>query len=81
MQAALDAYKAAVERAGVPALQVADVVFEAIRKEQFYVLPNPEWLELIKLRTDTLMRMENPRSPLALLAKLSNPRGLKAMTV
>jgi hypothetical protein len=57
------------------------VVFESIRKEQFYVLPSPEWIELIQLRTDNLLRLENPRSPLALLAKLSNPRGLKATTV
>ena len=80
MQAGLNAFKAAIE-AGVSPLQVADVIFEAIRQEQFYVLPNPEWMELIKLRTDALLRMENPRSPLSLLAKLSNPRGLKATTV
>ena len=79
MQAALDAYKAAVERAGVPALQVADVVFEAIREEQFYIFPNPEWLDLVQLRTDRLMRMENPHSAEALLAKLSNPRGQLAV--
>jgi len=80
MHAGMNAFKAAIE-AGVPPLQVADVVFEAIRKEQFYVLPSPEWIELIKLRTDALLRLENPRSPLALLAKLSNPHELKAMTV
>jgi NAD(P)-dependent dehydrogenase (short-subunit alcohol dehydrogenase family) len=79
MQAGLDAFKAALE-AGATPLQVADVVFEAIRKEQFYILPNPEWTELIKLRTDKLIRMENPQSPVAMLAKLSNPRGPKAMT-
>jgi NAD(P)-dependent dehydrogenase (short-subunit alcohol dehydrogenase family) len=75
MQAALDAYKAAVEIAGVPPLQVADVVLEAIRKEQFYIFPNPEWLELVQLRADKLMRMENPQSAEALLAKLSKPPG------
>ena len=80
MHAGLNAFKAAIE-AGVSPLQVADVVFEAIRKEQFYVLPSPEWIELIKLRTDKLLRLENPRSPLSMLAKLSNPRGPKAMTV
>ena len=79
MQAALDAYKAAVERAGVPPLQVADVVFEAIRQEQFYIFPNPEWLDLVQLRTDRLLRMENPYSAEALLAKLSNPRGQLAV--
>ena len=80
MHAGMNAFKAAIE-AGVPPLQVADVVFEAIRKEQFYVLPSPEWIELVKLRTDNLLRLENPHSPVAMLAKLSNPRGLKAVTV
>jgi len=79
MQAGLDAFKAAVE-AGVSPLQVADVVFDAIRKEQFYIVPNPEWIELIKLRTDKLLRMENPQSPVAMIAKLSIPRRGKAVT-
>jgi len=74
MQAGLDAFRAAVE-AGVPPLQIADVVFDAIRKEQFYILPHPEWIELIKLRTDKLLRMENPQSPVAMIAKLSIPGG------
>lgn len=73
MQAGLNAFKAAID-AGVSPLQVADVIFEAIRKEQFYVLPDPEWTELIKMRTDNLVRLENPQSPLAMLMKLSTPR-------
>jgi NAD(P)-dependent dehydrogenase (short-subunit alcohol dehydrogenase family) len=73
MQAGLNAFKAAIE-AGVSPLQIADVIFEAIRKEQFYVLPDPEWIELIKMRTDNLLRLENPQSPLAMLMRLSNPR-------
>ena len=40
MQAGLAAFKAAIE-ASMPPLQVADVVFDAIRKEQFYILPHP----------------------------------------
>jgi NAD(P)-dependent dehydrogenase (short-subunit alcohol dehydrogenase family) len=79
MQASLDAFKAAIE-AGMPPLKVADVVFEAIRKDQFYILPDPEWIELIKLRTDKLLRMDNPQSPVAMVAKLSLPRAGKAMT-
>jgi hypothetical protein len=73
VQAGLDAFKAAIQ-AGMLPLQVADVVFDAIRKEQFYILPHPEWIELIKLRTDKLLRMENPQSPVAMVAKLSNAR-------
>lgn len=74
MQAGLAAFKAAIE-ASMPPLQVADVVFEAIRKEQFYILPHPEWAEVIQLRTDRLLRMENPQSPAAAVAKLINFRG------
>ena len=58
--------------ASVPPLQVADLVFDAIKKEQFYILPHPEWTEVIQLRTDKLLRMENPQSPAATVAKLIN---------
>jgi hypothetical protein len=40
MQAGLATFKAAVE-ASMPPLQVADVIFDAIEKEQFYILPIP----------------------------------------
>ena len=74
MQAALAALKAAIE-AGMPPIQVAEVVFDAIKKEQFYILPEPEWTEAIQLRTDNLLRMENPQSPAATIAKLIKRRG------
>ena len=51
------------------------MVFDAIRKEQFYILPHPEWTEVIQLRTDKLLRMENPESPLAAAAKLMDLGG------
>lgn len=73
-QAGLAAFKAAIE-ASMPPLQVADVVFDAIKKEQFYILPHPEWTEVIRLRTDKLLRMQNPQSPAATVAKLINLRG------
>jgi NAD(P)-dependent dehydrogenase (short-subunit alcohol dehydrogenase family) len=73
-QAGLAAFKAVME-ASMPPLQVADVVFEAIQKEQFYILSHPEWMEAVQLRTDKLLRMENPQSPMAMIAKLINPRG------
>ena len=73
MQAGLAAFKAAME-ASMPPFQVADVVFDAIRKEQFYILPHSEWTEVIQLRTDKLLRMENPQSPAATVAKLINLR-------
>jgi NAD(P)-dependent dehydrogenase (short-subunit alcohol dehydrogenase family) len=73
MQAGLAAFKAAIE-ASMPPLQVADVVFDAIRNEQFYILSHPEWIEVIQLRTDRLLRVENPQSPAATIAKLISPR-------
>jgi NAD(P)-dependent dehydrogenase (short-subunit alcohol dehydrogenase family) len=73
-QAGLAAFKAVME-ASMPPQQVADVVFEAIQKEQFYILSHPEWMEAVQLRTDKLLRMENPQSPMAMIAKLINPRG------
>ena len=53
MQAGLAAFKAAME-ASMPPRQVADQVFDAIKKEQFYILSDPEWTEVIRLRTDSL---------------------------
>jgi len=73
MQAGLAAFKAAME-ASMPPFEVADVVFDAIKKEQFYILPHPEWTEVIQLRTDKLLRMENPQSPAATVAKLIRQR-------
>jgi len=73
-EAGLAAFKAAIE-ASMPPLQVADVVFDAIQKEQFYILPHPEWTEAIQLRTEKLLRMENPQSPAATVAKLMGLRG------
>lgn len=72
-EAGLEAFKTALE-ASMPPSQVADVVFDAIRKEQFYILSHPEWLEAVQLRTDKLLRQENPESPMALAMKLLNIR-------
>src|SRR5690242_2548147 len=69
MQAGLAAFKAALE-ASMPPEQVTDAVFEAIEKEQFYILSHPEWMEVVRMRTDRLARMENPESPMAAVLKL-----------
>ncbi len=66
------AFKAAIEASMSPR-QVADIVFDAIRAEQFYILPHPEYAEVIQLRTDKLLRLENPVSPYAVIAKLMKP--------
>jgi NAD(P)-dependent dehydrogenase (short-subunit alcohol dehydrogenase family) len=68
-QAGIAAFKAAME-ASMPPQQVADAVFASIQKDQFYILPHPEWTEVIQLRTDNLLRMENPQSPVPTIMKL-----------
>ena len=74
MQAGLAAFKSALD-ASMPPLQVAEAVFDAIRNDRFYILTHPEWLEAIRLRTDKLLRMENPENPAAIVAKLIGLRG------
>lgn len=73
LRAGLEMMKAAVESA-MPPSQVADTVFEAIKKEQFYIVTHPEWLEVVQMRTESLLRLENPRSPTQLLMKLVMPK-------
>jgi NAD(P)-dependent dehydrogenase (short-subunit alcohol dehydrogenase family) len=72
MRAGLDFFKAAMEAAMSPR-QVADIVFEAIRKEQFYIVTHPEWMEVVRMRTDDLVRLENPRSTTAIVTRLVTP--------
>jgi NAD(P)-dependent dehydrogenase (short-subunit alcohol dehydrogenase family) len=73
MQAGLAAFKALIQ-ASMPPLQVADILFDAIKNNLFYVLPHPEWIDVIRLRTDNLLRMQNPVSPSPLIAKLTSLR-------
>jgi len=68
-QAGLNFLKAAIE-AGMPPLQVADIVFDAIKNERFYILTHPEWMEAIQMRTDSLLRLENPQDPTPTIVKI-----------
>jgi NAD(P)-dependent dehydrogenase (short-subunit alcohol dehydrogenase family) len=72
MQAGLAAFKAALE-ASMPPMEVADKVFDAIRNEQFYIFTHPDWMELVRMRTDNLLRLENPQDPGPVLMKLIQP--------
>jgi NAD(P)-dependent dehydrogenase (short-subunit alcohol dehydrogenase family) len=72
MRAGLEFFKAALD-ASMPPLQVADIVLEAIRNEQFYILTHPDWMEVIQMRVDDLLRMQNPRNPAPTLARLIKP--------
>ena len=73
MEAALAGFKALLA-SSTPPSEVAEVVFEAIRNEQFYILPHPEWIEAVQLRTDKLLRMENPQNPSEVVARLATQR-------
>lgn len=73
-QAYLAFMNAAVE-AGTSPLQAADQVFEAIKEERFYILTHPEWLPVVHLRVDNLLRAENPLNPVETVMKILNPTG------
>jgi NAD(P)-dependent dehydrogenase (short-subunit alcohol dehydrogenase family) len=73
MQAGRAAFETLVA-ASMPPDQVAEKVFDAIRKEQFYILTHPEWTEAIQLRMTKLVQMENPESPAPILAKILKMR-------
>lgn len=74
MKAGRAAFMAVMEKSMPPA-QVADAVFEAIQKEQFYIFSHPEWMEFVELRTEKLLRMENPENPLPAIFKIVRPQG------
>jgi NAD(P)-dependent dehydrogenase (short-subunit alcohol dehydrogenase family) len=69
LEAGLAAFKSLIAKSMDPQ-RVATLVFEAIENEQFYILTHPEWTEVIQLRTDSLLRMENPKSPTATVMKV-----------
>ena len=69
MRAGLEFMKAAFE-AATPPHQIAGRVFEAIQNEQFYIITHPEWMEIVQMRTDSLLRVENPQDPTAAITKL-----------
>lgn len=73
MQAGRAAFEALLAASTAPS-QVAEAVFDAIRKEQFYILSQPEWIEAIRLRTEKLLAMENPDNPAAIVMRLLNPQ-------
>jgi NAD(P)-dependent dehydrogenase (short-subunit alcohol dehydrogenase family) len=46
--------------AGSPPSMVADVVFNAIRNERFYIFPHPEWKERIRVRMEGILEERTP---------------------
>ena len=47
-------------RNGSPPAEIAEIVFEAMREERFYILPHPEANALIELRMDDILKGRNP---------------------
>jgi NAD(P)-dependent dehydrogenase (short-subunit alcohol dehydrogenase family) len=73
MQAGRAAFDALVA-ASTPPAEIADFVFDAIQREQFYILTHPEWLDVIRLRTSKLLAMENPENASAMIARMLGAR-------
>lgn len=71
MQAGRAAFRSVLEKA-MPAEKVAEQVFEAIRKEQFYIVTDPRWLEMTRLRMEKLLALENPVNPAAMVQQIVN---------
>jgi NAD(P)-dependent dehydrogenase (short-subunit alcohol dehydrogenase family) len=49
--------------AGMPPAQVADAVFAALRKDQFYILTHPEGKESVRTRMEEILQERNPTPP------------------
>jgi NAD(P)-dependent dehydrogenase (short-subunit alcohol dehydrogenase family) len=49
--------------AGMPPVQVADAVFEALRKDRFYILTHPEGKESVRTRMEDILQERNPTPP------------------
>jgi hypothetical protein len=51
--------------AGTTPAEIAAVVLDAIQDEQFYIIPHPELLPLVRARMDTILDQRNPVMSLA----------------
>jgi NAD(P)-dependent dehydrogenase (short-subunit alcohol dehydrogenase family) len=56
----------AVEGGRVSAKDVAEMTFDAVREQRFYVLTHPKILASVQLRFDDILRLRNPTDPLSL---------------
>lgn len=68
-QAGLAALKAILEKS-TSSEKVAEATFDAIRKEQFYVVTDRRWMELIEMRAEKLLKLENPGDPTPTVMRL-----------
>ena len=63
-EAVVQRFQQAVREA-MPPGQVADIVFEAIREERFYILTHPTWKAAIQSRMEDMLQERNPTLPRA----------------
>jgi len=56
----------AVESGRVSAKDVAEMTFDAVREQRFYVLTHPKILASVQLRFDDILGLRNPTDPLSL---------------
>jgi len=63
-EAVVQRFQQAVREA-MPPGQVADIVFEAIREERFYILTHPTWKAAIQSRMEDILQERNPTLPRA----------------
>ena len=47
---------------GMPPAEVAEKVFAAIQNDQFYILPHPEFLPVVRARMEAILEQKNPFS-------------------
>jgi len=58
-QAFMATFQGMIE-SGKPPAEVADVVFDAIRHERFWIFPHPDMLEGVRQRADGVLAQINP---------------------
>ena len=66
----LDKEHKKINMTGETAEEMADQVFEAIRREKFYILPHPDYRESIGTRFENIMEERDPTLPRGLLQRL-----------
>ena len=45
---------------GTPPVEIAEIVFQAIQENRFYILPHPQWKPAIQARTENILEERNP---------------------
>jgi len=78
LQAARDALET-----GMSPQHLAERVFDAIRKEQLYILTHPEFIPVVQQRSESILEQRNPVSPETIVSRLlaTTPEGRRAKGV